>query len=119
MQKHTQHRRWFLTLLAVSLCAVGLGAPPVAAAPIDDLRKSGVIGERYDGFAMVRGAGASAQARALVDKVNAERRQIYAKRAKQQGVSADQVGRIYAQQIFQSAPKGTWFLRENGSWIQK
>lgn len=118
-QMHTQHRRWFLTFLAVSFYAVTLGTLPVAAEPIDDLRSTGVVGERYDGFAVVREAGAPPQARALVDRVNAQRRQIYTKRAAQEGVTADQVGRVYAQQIFRNAPKGTWFLRENGSWTQK
>lgn len=114
-----QHRRRFLILLAVSLCAVALGVLPAAAAPIDDLRKSGVVGEQYDGFAVVREASASAQVRALVDRVNAQRRQIYAKRAAEQGVPAGQVGRVYAQEIFRNAPAGTWFLGEDGRWTKK
>lgn len=114
-----QHRRWFITLLAVALCTVALGAPPVGAASLDELRGAGVVGERFDGFAVVRDAGASAQIRAQVDKVNAQRRQIYAKRASEQGVPAGQVGRVYAQEIFRSAPKGTWFLGEDGRWTEK
>ena len=116
---YMQHRRRFLTLLAVSWFAVTLGAPPTAAASLDELRSAGVVGERYDGLAMVRDAGASAQVRSLVDNVNAQRRQIYAKRAAEQGVPADQVGRVYAQEIFRNAPRGTWFLGEDGRWTQK
>jgi len=114
-----QHRRWFLTFLAASLCAVMLGAPPAAAASLDELRSAGIVGERFDGFAVVRDAGAPADVRALVDKVNAQRRQIYAKRAAEQGVPADAVGRVYAEEIFRSAPKGTWFLGEDGRWNRK
>lgn len=116
---HMTHRRRFLTLLALSLSAVALGALPAAAQSLDQLRKSGVVGERYDGLALVRDAGASSQVRAQVADVNAKRRRIYAKRAAEQGVPADQVGRVYAQEIFRTAPRGTWFLGEDGRWVQK
>jgi uncharacterized protein YdbL (DUF1318 family) len=55
----------------------------------------------------------------MVEQVNAKRRQIYAQRASQEGVSADQIGRVYARQILAKAPPGTKFLQENGSWITK
>ncbi|MDH3231818.1 MAG: YdbL family protein [Alphaproteobacteria bacterium] len=116
---HMQHRRRFLTLLTVFLFAVTLGALPAAAASLDELRSAGVVGERYDGLAVVRDTGASAQIRAQVDEVNAQRRQIYAKRASEQGVPADQVGRVYAQEIVRNAPRGTWFLGEDGNWTKK
>lgn len=116
---HIRHRRRFIALLAVSLFALGFTALPAAAQSLDELRKSGVVGERYDGFAVVRDAGASAQVRSLVADINAERRRIYAQRAAQQKVSVDQVGRVYAQEIFRTAPRGTWFLGEDGRWVQK
>lgn len=112
-------RRRFITLLAVSLLAIALGAPPAVAQTLDELRSSGTIGERYDGLAMVRDTGASAKVRAMVADVNAQRQKIYAKRAAEQGVPADQVGRVYAKEIFQNAPTGTWFLGEDGSWTKK
>lgn len=114
-----KHRRRFITLLAVSLFAAVLGAPPVVAQTLDELRSSGAVGERYDGLAMVRDTGASAKVRAMVADVNAQRQKIYAKRAAEQGVPADQVGRVYAKEIFQNAPKGTWFLGEDGRWTKK
>ncbi|MEX0583933.1 MAG: YdbL family protein [Sneathiella sp.] len=82
---------------------------------LDDLRASGAIGEAFDGF--VRARDNSAQA--FVDNLNEQRRAIYAKRAEAQKVSLDQVGRVYAAQILNKAPKGTWFLGENGKWTQK
>lgn len=116
---HMTHRRRLLALLALSLPAVALGAPPAAAQSLDELRSSGVVGERYDGLAVVRDAGASPQVRAQVADVNAQRRKIYAQRAAEQGAPADQVGRVYAQEIFRNAPRGTWFLGEDGRWVQK
>ena len=55
----------------------------------------------------------------MVDAVNAKRRAIYAERAKEQGTTADQVGRVYARQILTKAPAGTWFLKESGKWVRK
>jgi uncharacterized protein YdbL (DUF1318 family) len=116
---HMKQRRRFLTFLAVSLFAVTLGALPAAAQTLDQLRSSGAVGERYDGLAVLRDTGASAKVRAMVADVNAQRQKIYAKRAAEQGVPADQVGRVYAKEIFQKAPKGTWFLGEDGRWTKK
>jgi len=116
---HMKHRRRFLTVLAVFLFAAMPGALPAAAQALDELRSSGVVGERYDGLAVVRDAGASPKVRAMVADVNAQRQKIYAQRATEQGVPADQVGRVYAQQIFQQAPAGTWFLGADGRWTKK
>ena len=116
---HMKHRRRFLALLAVSLFAGTLGVPPAAAQSLNKLRNSGVVGEKFNGLAVVRDAGASSQVRATVADVNAKRRRIYAKRAAEQGVTADQVGRVYAKEIFRKAPPGTWFLGEDGRWTKK
>lgn len=115
----TMHRRRILTALAAFLCAAAFVVPPVAAQTLDSLRKSGVVGERYDGLLELRDSNAPADARRMVKDVNAKRSRIYEKRAKEQGVPVGQVGRVYAKEIFQNAPKGTWFLGENGRWTQK
>ena len=85
---------------------------------LDAPRAAGTVGERYDGFAVVRGA-ASPDVVALVNSVNAERRTVYAQHAASEHVSADAIGKIYAAEIIKSAPKGTWFLSESGQWTQK
>jgi uncharacterized protein YdbL (DUF1318 family) len=113
------HRRRFLTLFAAALFAATLNAHPALAQSLNKLRSAGVVGEKFNGLAVVRDASASAKVRKTVEDVNKKRRQIYAKRAAEQGVPADQVGRVYAKQIFQKAPKGTWFQGENGRWTQK
>ncbi len=106
-----------LSLFAVLAVALSLAVAPASAQSLDQLRKSGAVGERFDGFAVARQGGGSA--RTIVDQINAKRRQIYAKRASQQGVSVDQVGRVYAKSIMAKAPRGTWFLDQSGRWFQK
>ncbi len=110
-------RRNFFRALVVAavVLALGLSAPPVLAQSLDELRTSGALGERYDGYAQALQSSAAG----VVEQVNAKRRQIYAQRASQEGTSADQIGRVYARQIFAKAPRGTKFLQEDGSWITK
>ncbi len=103
------------TALALLLVVFALGAPPLAAQSLDDLRVSGAVGERYDGYAEARDPSARAQ----VQQINAQRRDIYKKRAAEQGISAAEVGRLYAKQIMSDAPSGTHFLNEGGKWVRK
>ncbi len=106
-----------LSLFAALALALTLAVAPASAQSLDQLRKSGAVGEGFDGMAVARQGGGSA--RAIVDQVNAKRQQIYAKRASQQGVSVDQVGRVYAKSIMGKAPRGTWFRDQSGRWSQK
>lgn len=117
----TAPRIWLRAVFLVALAALGLSlwVATAEAQSLDSLRASGVVAERFDGYLVLRQGDAPASARATVEQVNEKRRQIYAERAAQQGVPPDQVGRVYARQIFQEAPTGTWFLDEAGKWVQK
>ncbi len=110
-------RRTFfrLTFLAVATLVLGLSGPPVLAQSLDQLRASGAVGERFDGYAQALQSSSAG----TVDQVNAKRSQIYADRAASEGVSPDQIGRVYAKQILAKAPSGTKFLQENGTWTTK
>jgi uncharacterized protein YdbL (DUF1318 family) len=112
-------RRRILTAVTALLLVATVSAPPAVAQSLDELRRSGVVGERYDGLVVLRDRNAPPAVARTVAQVNAKRSQIYEKRAKQQNVPVGQVGRIYAKEILQKAPKGTWFLGENGKWTQK
>lgn len=101
----------------LALC-LSLAAAPAFADALNDLRASGAVGERFDGFLELRDASA-AGAKAKVAEVNKKRRKIYEKRAKSEGAEVEQVGQVYAQRIMAKAPKGTWFLDKNGKWSQK
>lgn len=106
----------YLSGLAVGVGVLSLTASRSWAQSLESLRASGALGERYDGLVAVRQA--SADANRIAAEVNAQRQAIYRQRASEQGVPWDQVGRVYARQIFGQAPKGTWFLTEQG-WVQK
>lgn len=118
-----QRRRLLLGLAGLPLLAFAVtGLPATAQAQtarlLDAPRIAGLVGERYDGYAVPRGKVDSALS-ALIDKVNADRRAVYAKQAAADKVPIEAVGKIYAAEIIKSAPVGTWFLGENGQWTQK
>lgn len=105
-------------LLLVLGLLLTVAVPAAMAQSLDELRASGAIGERYDGYVEVRDPGA-AGANSVAQEVNTKRQALYEERAASQGVSAADVGQLYAGQIMQKAPGGTWFLDENGNWRQK
>ncbi len=61
-----------LVFLAAAALALGWSAPPVLAQSLDQLRASGAVGERYDGYAQALQSSAAG----VVQQVNAKRKQI-------------------------------------------
>ena len=112
-------RSWLLRFGAALILAASFAIGASHAQSLDSLRTDGTVGEQFNGYVTVRDAGAAASVKALVDTVNAKRRQIYDQRAAEQGVASDQVGRVYAKEIMDDAPAGTWFRDESGNWTQK
>ena len=111
-----------LQLRIVRWLALGLLlAAPVAfaAKTLDELRSAGTLGERWDGFAELRAKDAPAEVKDQVAEINRKRREVYGKRAAEEKVALEAVGRIYAKEIREKAPSGTWFLLEDGRWEQK
>jgi uncharacterized protein YdbL (DUF1318 family) len=108
-------RRFVLAMLV----AVASGGAFAQSRTLDAPRSAGTVGERYDGYAVVRDPAQAASLAPLVEQVNAERRKLYAQRAAADGAPIDQIGRIYAAEILKSAPAGTWFLQESGQWTRK
>jgi uncharacterized protein YdbL (DUF1318 family) len=110
-------RHLFGTLCAVML-VFGAAGHADAQSKLDQYRAAGYIAERFDGLTELR-AGAPADAAGLVHDVNARRQAIYGARAQNQGVPHSAVGKIYAAEVMEKAPAGTWFRREDGSYTRK
>ena len=115
------HRRLVAVVAALSLAAVALVAVPglSAAGQLEELRSAGSVGEGYDGYVAIRDKEPSAELKQAVAEINQKRKAIYEKRAAEEGVPVEQVGRVYANKIVDEAPVGTWFLSEDKVWKQK
>lgn len=108
-----------LTALALTLAVLTFaGSADAQSRLLDAPRAAGMVGERDDGYAVVRGS-ATPEITALVNQVNTERRALYTERAKKDGVPPEAIGKIYAAEIMKAAPAGTWFLDSTGKWTQR
>ena len=118
LARPVDRRRLLLGLAALPLLVLAERAAAQSAKLLDAPRIAGLVGERYDGYAVARGK-VTTEIAGLIDRVNAERRAVYETRAAADKAPIDAVQQIYAQQIRQSAPVGTWFLSADGQWTQK
>ena len=90
-----------------------------ADARLDAYRANGVIAERFDGYVEIRDSSASSEARSLVEDVNAKRRALYTQRASESNVPVEEVGKVFANKIVDTAPPGTYFRRSSGGYVRK
>jgi uncharacterized protein YdbL (DUF1318 family) len=113
----------FLLMLGVFASASGSSAGDIKARMkgrlpvVKALKAKGVVGENNKGYLEFRGGN-----REKVDVVNAEnadRKKVYTAIAKQQGTTADTVGKRRALQIAKKAKTGEWIQGESGKWNQK
>lgn len=116
--------RWLAGLLVafavlVGALVAGSGPAPAQEGALDSYRASGVIAERFDGYVEIRNPTAPAEARALVEDVNAKRRALYTRRAVESDVAVEQVGKLFATKIVETAPVGTFFLQPGGDYVRK
>ena len=106
------------TLSATAAWAQDLKSRMSARLPkINALKASGVAGENNNGYLSMRKQ--LADKKALVDAENADRRKAYQIIAKQQGASAEHVGKRRAMQIAKKAKPGTWLQNAQGKWYRK
>ena len=105
-------------LTALALGGAGLAAAPAFAVDLDTARRQAQVGELPNGYAQAM-SGAPADVRALVDRVNAERRQEYARIAGERGTTPEAVGAVTAGKIAEKVPAGTPVMNASGQWVTK
>ncbi len=84
---------------------------------IKELKAKGIVGEDNKGYLQFVG-GNKAKADVMAAE-NKDRKTVYAAIAKQQGTTAELVGKRRAVQIAKKANKGEWVQDAEGKWLQK
>ncbi len=102
---------WMALALVCGLSSVN----PAMGQSVKSELRNGNAGEGYDGFLIARKPSATN----LVNSVNAKRRKVYEKRAKELNQSVSVVGEVYAKELYNRARSGTWFYLKNRTWVQK
>lgn len=120
--------------LAAAMLLCGACAPVASAAPttaqtiqknmkqrqgaVNALLGKGAVGEANTGFLAARGT-LSEEEQKLVNAENQDRKTVYEAIAKQQKVTAAQVGARRAVKIAGLAKSGTWLQDADGKWNRK
>jgi uncharacterized protein YdbL (DUF1318 family) len=110
--------RTIRTGLVLAALLLALGPPvPAAALELEQAKARGLVGEQADGYLGV--VEASAEARALAERVNAKRRAEYAEIAKKRGTSESAVAQLAGQKLVQRTPGGQYVRGSDGRWVKK
>jgi uncharacterized protein YdbL (DUF1318 family) len=110
-------RGFWIRLALIALLAAALPVAPATAQNLEQAKARGLVGEQADGYVGV--VEASAEARALAERVNAKRRAEYAEIAKKRGTSVDAVAQLAGQKLVQRTPGGQYVRGSDGRWVKK
>lgn len=84
---------------------------------IVELKAQGIVGENNMGY--LEFVGDKKAQPDVVAAENQDRKLVYEAIAKQQGTTAEMVGKRRAMQISENAGPGEWIQDSSGKWIQK
>jgi len=84
---------------------------------IIELKTKGIVGENNAGY--LEFIGTKKEQADVVAAENEDRKTVYAAIAKQQGTTAELVGKRRALQIAKKANPGEWVQDASGKWLQK
>jgi hypothetical protein len=84
---------------------------------IIELKAKGIVGENNAGY--LEFIGPKREKADVVAAENKDRKTVYTAIAKQQGTTAELVGKRRALQIAKKADPGEWVQDASGNWIQK
>ena len=106
-------RRFLLALLCLSLAVPATGQDP---STILSARRSGLIGERFDGYVGFVTPNPSAELRRQVNALNIRRRSLYSSLASRRGVSPEEVGITTGCSLLRRLVVGEYYLLGQGGW---
>jgi uncharacterized protein YdbL (DUF1318 family) len=105
-------------IMAATAIAEDIKARMKARLPIiAELKDRGIVGETFTGYLAF--LGNKKEKEDVIAAENSDREKVYAAIAKQQGTTAELVGKRRALQIAQKAKPGEWLEDAKGQWYQK
>ncbi len=110
-------RRALPGLLALFL--VFVFAAPLQAGEIDDTKRAGQVGERFDGYLGAVAGNPSPETKRLIADVNAGRRKRYEAIAAENGVPVEEIGKLSGAKLIERAASGDHVLRPGQDWRRK
>ena len=109
-------KQLLVLLVALAGLAVPASAPAQDPAAVVQARRSGLVGERYDGYLGVVSPAVSAELRRQVASINIRRRALYSNLASKRGVSPQEVGITTACSLLRRISVGEYYMPGQGGW---
>jgi hypothetical protein len=110
-------------LRLVSVLVVALIAAFALAAPADagsrELKNTGTVGERADGYLGIVSSAAGPDVSAEVDSINAARRAAYLQAASDTERPLVEIEAVAGARLREKAVPGDWIQNAAGAWVQK
>lgn len=110
-------RRFIVTFNAL-LLTLTLSLPAFAVT-LDDAKSEGLVGEKYDGYLGTVVTSASNEIRALVDRINTERRKRYQEIAEKNGIPIAEVEKLAARKAIERTQPGHFIQLPGSPWEKK
>ena len=111
--------RAMIRVFALLACLVVMNTLPASAQSARDLKNSGAVGERLDGYLGIVDGSAGGDIRAAVEAINAQRRQAYEGAARDSGRARSEVEAVAGGRLRDKAQAGDWIQNAAGQWIQR
>ncbi|GME31916.1 MULTISPECIES: YdbL family protein [unclassified Pantoea] len=92
-------------------------AQPAWALTLDEARQAGLAGETLSGYLAARSQDSDTLA--LVQRINAGRKQAYQRLAEQNNLSTADIASIAGQKLVGRAAAGEYVRGINGQWLRK
>ena len=105
--------------LAVAAALTLLIAPAAFGDALDNAKAAGYVGERIDGMLGLVKNDAPADVKALVQSVNAKRREGYASIAKKNGTTPQAVAARAGERAIAKTRPGNYVQNAGGQWVKK
>ena len=118
MTRRLALRLFALPALIVMLAGLGWSAPSWAIS-LQDAKAQGLVGEQPDGYLGLVKGNASADVKAMMNDINAQRKQEYQRIAKRNNTKLDVVEALAGKKAIERTPSGQYVKLPSGQWAKK
>lgn len=110
----------FIAMPALIVILAGFGwSAPSWAISLQDAKAQGLVGEQPNGYLGLVKANASADVKALMNNINAQRKQEYQAIARRNNTGLNVVEALAGKKAIERTPSGQYVKLPSGQWIKK
>ena len=110
--------RFLAMPLLLAVLAVGWSAPSFAI-DLQTAKAQGLVGEQANGYLGLVKPGAPAEVKAMMNDINARRRQEYQAIARRNNTALDVVEALAGKKAIERTPPGQYVKLPSGQWAKK